>query len=418
MPSLGADMDAGTLVEWFRKPGDVLKRGDIIALVETQKGAIEIEVFDDGVLGPIAVQPGHKVPVGAVLAKILEPGERLAPEERTPPPSPAVGAPGPVVTTPPGPSAEARQGRASAKPTEPKPAVSAAAPGAVLGRSSATAAGQPGEPKVTPAARARAAAAGLDITGVAPGASGIVGLAEVAAAIPSEVPVSVPARKGLDLGEMRKAIAAAMSRSHREIPHFWVSRTIDVTDLFAWLEAENARRPVASRLLYAAPLAKAVALALKDVPELNGHFVDGAFRSAEHVHLGIATALRGGGLVAPALHDVETTPLDPLMATLSDLIPRARAGRLRSSEMTDGTATLSNLGEGTSDALMPLIYPPQVAIVGCGAVVWRPWIVGGSVVARRVMTVTLAADHRVSDGRRGSQFLSRMDDHLQKPEAL
>ena len=279
-----------------------------------------------------------------------------------------------------------------------------------------------GRAKVTPVARRRATEAGIDLAAVAAGADGVVGLKEVEAAgrtaPEGRAPAAAPRRIGIDLGEMRKAIAAAMSRSHREIPHYWVSQTIDVTSLFDWLEAENARRPVASRLLYAAPLAKAVALALKEIQPLNGHFANDAFVPAEKVHLGVATALRGGGLVAPALHDVDALPLDEVMAGLADMIPRARAGRLRSSELTDATATLSNLGEGTSDAIMPLIYPPQVAIVGCGAAVLRPWVVDQALVVRRVMTVTVAGDHRVSDGRLASQFLTKLDALLQTPEAL
>ncbi len=389
MPSLGADMDAGTLVEWYKRPGDPLKRGDVIALVETQKGAIEIEVFKDGSLGEIKVSPGQKVPVGAVLATIIEPGETVPPK-----------------------TAGAGELEKAREPAQPTPAPSAPAkkpavappPAAGLTR-----------PSATPAARKRAAEAGLDLKNIAPGADGVIGLREIEAA---GAAAPAPRRRGLDLGEMRKAIAAAMTRSHREIPHYWVSQTIDVTSLFAWLDAENAKRPVASRLLYAALLIKAVALALRDTPELNGHYADDAFTPAEAVHLGIGTALRGGGLVTPALHDVDKLGLDALMAALADLVPRARAGRLRSSELTDGTATFSNLGESTSDLLMPLIYPPQVAIIGCGAAAMRPWVVEGAVVARRLLTVTVAGDHRVSDGRRASQFLSRLDQRLQKPEAL
>jgi pyruvate dehydrogenase E2 component (dihydrolipoamide acetyltransferase) len=272
-----------------------------------------------------------------------------------------------------------------------------------------------GPPKITPAARKRAAERGLDLSAIPRAADGVIGLREIDAA---GAAAPAPRRAGLDLGEMRKAIAAAMARSHRDIPHYWVSQTMDVTSLFAWLEAENARRSVAARLLYAAPLIKAVALALKDTPELNGRYADDTFTPAESVHLGIGTVLRGGGLVAPALHDVDKLALDALMAALADLVPRARAGRLRSSELTDGTATFSNLGEGTSDLMMPLIYPPQVAIIGCGAAAMRPWVVEGVVVVRRLLTVTVAGDHRVSDGRRASHFLSRLDQRLQKPEAL
>jgi pyruvate dehydrogenase E2 component (dihydrolipoamide acetyltransferase) len=397
MPSLGADMDAGTLVEWYKKPGDAVKRGDIIALVETQKGAIEIEIFNDGTVADLKVGPGQKVPVGTVLATIVEPGEAK------PKPLPAP------------PRAEP-----AAKPAEPAPAPPpvAAPPRAVVPPPPAAAparAAKAGRPKVTPAALKRAVETGVDLATVAPAADGVIGLREVEAAGAAR---PAPRKPGLDLGEMRKAIAAAMSRSHREIPHYWVSQTIDVTPLFDWLEAENAKRPVAARLLYAAPLMKAVALALKETPQLNGHYVGDVFTPAESVHLGVATSLRGGGLVAPALHDVEKLGIDALMAALADLVPRARAGRLRSSELTDATATFSNLGEGTSDSLMPLIYPPQVAIIGCGAAAMRPWVVDNAVVARRLLNATVAGDHRVSDGRRASQFLSRLDQLLQKPEDL
>jgi len=400
MPSLGADMDTGTLVEWYKKPGDLLKRGDVIALVETQKGAIEIEVFNDGRLGDIMVNPGQKVPVGAVLATITEPGDAraaaLPPEQR---------APSSLVETPPASVAVPRIPREPPLPSPPSTQL--------LEPTSPSASGV--RAKVTPAARVRADAAGLDLAVISPGPDGVIGLREVEGA---RTVRSTPRKSGLDLGEMRKAIAAAMARSHREIPHYWVSQTIDTTALFDWLEAANSKRPVASRLLYAAPLIKAVGLALKETPELNGHYVDDVFKPSNSVHLGIATALRGGGLVAPALHDVDVLDLDVIMAALADLIPRVRAGRLRSSELTDATATFSNLGEGTSESLMPLIYPPQVAIIGCGAAALRPWVVDGAIVAHRLLTVTIAGDHRVSDARRASQFLSRLDRLLQTPEAL
>jgi pyruvate dehydrogenase E2 component (dihydrolipoamide acetyltransferase) len=397
MPSLGADMDAGTLVEWFRKPGDTVKRGDIIALVETQKGAIEIEIFNDGTVADLKVGPGQKVPVGTVLATIMESGEPKPKPPSTPPRAEPVAKPAEPAPAPPPVAAPPR----AVVPPPPVAALARVAGG--------------GRPKVTPAALQRAMEMGVDLTAVAPAADGVIGLREVEAAGTTR---RAPRKPGLDLGEMRKAIAAAMSRSHREIPHYWVSQMIDVTPLFDWIDAENAKRSVAARLLYAAPLMKAVALALKATPQLNGHYVDDVFRPAESVHLGVATSLRGGGLVAPALHDVDAMALDALMAALADLVPRTRAGRLRSSELTDGTATFSNLGEGTSDSLMPLIYPPQVAIVGCGAAMMRPWVVDGAVAARRLLTVTIAGDHRVSDGRRASQFLSRLDQLLQKPEAL
>lgn len=378
MPSLGADMEAGTLVEWFKQPGDRVERGDIIALVETQKGAIEIEVFNEGTIGEQRVQPGRKVPVGTVLATILGLAEEAPsrPAEKT---------------------IEAREPRLPEQ----------------LAGAGETLAAQP-PVRITPAARRRATALGIPLESLAPGPDGIIGLDQV----PLGPKRETGPRRGLDLDEMRKAIGAAMVRSHREIPHYWVVHAMDVTALFEWLEAQNALRPIERRLLYVAPLMKAVALALKQVPELNGHYQEGVFRPSPAVHMGIATALRGGGLIAPAIRDTDSKGVDELMSAIAELVPRARLGRLRSSEMSDGTVTLSILGEGSADTVFPLIYPPQVAIIGCGAASLRPWVTGGVVSARQVIQVTLAGDHRVSHGRHAAQFLTCLCELVSHPEAL
>lgn len=397
MPSLGADMEAGTLVEWFKQPGEAIRKGDIVALVETQKGAIEIEVFNEGILVEHRISAGQKVPVGTVIASIAEPGETVV--ERKPAPLPAtIVAPEPV-SAPPEPSTVGPQ----PAETEMKAAIAGA------------------QAMVSPVARRRADELGLDLTSVVPGRAGVIGLAEVeAAAVQAERPQrALPTpRGGLDLAQMRKAIAAAMVRSHRDIPHYWVSHTIDATRLMGWVEAENARRPMTERLLYAAPLLKAVALALKDVGELNGRFEDEAFKPSAEIHVGVATALRGGGLVAPAIRNVDSLDLTSLMAKLADLVPRARAGRLRSSEMTDATITLSNLGEASADSVLPLIYPPQVAIIGCGSIRPMAWAVDDAIAVRQVMTITVAGDHRVNNGRHAGQFLTRLGTLLNAPEAL
>jgi pyruvate dehydrogenase E2 component (dihydrolipoamide acetyltransferase) len=379
MPALGADMDWGIVTEWLKQPGDALKRGDIIAVVETQKGAIEIEVFEDGILDTIKVEPGRKVPVGEVLATIRGPGEAEAAPEVAPPVS------------------------EEPKPSAPVLAAEPAAP-------------TPEGFRVTPAARREAEQRGIDLASLVPGPDGVIGLSEIEAVAPTPTRAAGP--KGLDLDEMRKAIAAAMARSKREIPHYYVSRVIDVGPMMDWLKEENARRSVEARLLYVVTLLKATALALKKTPQLNGRFEDGVFRPSEAIHIGAATAIRGGGLIAPAIHDVDTLDLNQLMDSLRDLVVRVRGGRLRSSEMMDQTVTLSNLGEGTADAIYPVIYPPQVAIIGCGAIVERPWIVDGMVVPRKLISVSVAGDHRVSDGRVAAQFLNRLDTLLGAPEKL
>ncbi|HMN38409.1 MAG TPA: dihydrolipoamide acetyltransferase family protein [Hyphomicrobium sp.] len=384
LPSLGADMDEGTLIEWLKKPGDVVKRGDVVAVVETQKGAMELEVFTDGVIENLLVKPGTRIPVGKAMATIRSADEPSGRDLESSGLEVAPRAPG-----------------ATAKAAD----EAHAAP--------APAAPQPHRP-ITPAARRRAEELGVDPDMLSPEPGGIVGLQEVeAAARKAKAPSS-----GIATDEMRRAIGAAMARSHREIPHYYVSSTINVSRMLDWLQDENSKRPVPARLLYAAPLVRAIALAVSKVPDLNGRFMDGQFEPSSAVNIGVAIALRKGGLIAPAILGVEGLGLDEIMQRLRDLVARVRGGRLRSSEMTEGTITLSNLGEDTADTILPLIYPPQTAIVGCGRIAERPWVCEGRVVAARAMTITVAGDHRVSDGRRAALFLNHLDALLQKPDSL
>jgi pyruvate dehydrogenase E2 component (dihydrolipoamide acetyltransferase) len=217
---------------------------------------------------------------------------------------------------------------------------------------------------------------------------------------------------------MREAIGALMARSKREIPHYYLELQIDMSAALAWLHEENLRRPVTGRLLPSALLLSAVAGAVAQMPEMNGFWIDGAFQPGGGVHLGVAISLRGGGLIAPALHDADKMSLDELMAGTRDLVQRARAGRLRSSEMSDPTITVTNLGDRGVDLVHGVIYPPQVALVGFGAIRERPWATAGMLGVRPVVIATLAADHRASDGHAGGRLLALIDHRLQKPEEL
>jgi pyruvate dehydrogenase E2 component (dihydrolipoamide acetyltransferase) len=209
-----------------------------------------------------------------------------------------------------------------------------------------------------------------------------------------------------------------MTRSNRDIPQFHLVTTVDMSRALQWLAAENERRPVTARLLPGVLFLKAVALALRDVPELNAVWADGTVKLNPDIHVGVAISLRGGGLVAPALRHTDQQTLDDLMANFRDLVQRARKGSLRSSEVTDATITVTSLGDTGVEAVFGLIYPPQVGLVGFGKTVERPWSVEGQIVSRPLVTVTLAADHRVLDGHRGSVFLAAIDKLLQEPEKL
>ncbi len=545
MPSLGADMDAGRLLEWYVKPGDTVKRGDIVALVDTDKAAIEVEIFEDGVVGELLVPPGEKVPVGTPLATILAEGEApVAPTTAeapaaVPAATPLAAAAAPAVAsaagTAPGPTAPpattVEPGPPSGPTAPPEPARAPAprppashlppprpAPGATTGATTGTTAvaappeaaqaaapQEPARPLATPAARNHARAHGVDLSAIqGTGKHGVITCQDVEAAAQAalEGPAAAPPpagegrvraspfarrvaeRLGVDLtgvrgtgpegaitwhdveaaggpipsapepparapiagavepapvaqtpaappptiseapadvdryAAMRRAIAAAMGKSKREIPHYYLTQHIDMRAALAWLEEANLARSVTERLLPATMLLKATALAVHDVPEVNGFYRDGGFEPSEAVHLGVGISLRQGGLIAPAIHDADKKDLDTLMADLRDLVKRARSLQLRSSEMTDATITTTMLGDQGVENVYGIIYPPQVALVGFGRVVERPWAENGMVGVRPLIIVTLAADHRASDGHRGGLYLSAIERRLQHPEEL
>jgi pyruvate dehydrogenase E2 component (dihydrolipoamide acetyltransferase) len=217
---------------------------------------------------------------------------------------------------------------------------------------------------------------------------------------------------------MRTAIAAAMARSKREIPHYYLQDQVDVSACERWLAEKNAALPPDSRVLMGALTIKAVASAARRFPAFNGFYRENNFERSQAVHVGIAISIRGGGLAAPALHDTDQLSIDALMSRLRDLVQRTRAGRIRSSEMADPTITVSSLGERGVEALYGVIYPPQVAIVGFGKVVVRPWVVDGAIGPRSVVTITLSGDHRVGDGHAGALFLAEIGKLLQEPDKL
>jgi pyruvate dehydrogenase E2 component (dihydrolipoamide acetyltransferase) len=426
MPSLGADMEAGTLIQWLVKPGDAVKRGDIIAVVDTEKAAIEIEVFAAGVIQTIVVQEGEKVPVGTVLALIRTDGEivpppppvAVKPEEVVPP---LAAAPTPTLRPPPIPpppkpvpprAPQVPSGRLRVSPLAMRTAIE-------LGVDLTTVKGTGPEGAITKAdvERSAATAAPLIVPPLAPPLAPppTAPPVEEAKAVPPAKPAVTPADRH---AAMRRAIAAAMARSKREIPHYYLGTHIEMSRALAWLQAENLKRPVTERLLSSVLLLKAVAVAVHEIPEMNGFWVDGAFKPSAAVHVGVAVSLRQGGLIAPAIHDLDKKSPDDIMGNLRDLVKRVRAGVLRSSEIADATITVTSLGDQGVETVFGIIYPPQVALVGFGKVTEQPWAVNGMVGAKPVVMATLAADHRASDGHRGGLFLAAINRALQEPEKL
>jgi len=317
---------------------------------------------------------------------------------------------------------------APAAPATPAPTVPQAEPAPATHASPATPAthATPATP-ATPATHATHATHATPATHAthATHASRATAAADASAATPAPAPTSAATPGTHDLARqhdrqaaMREAIGALMARSAREIPHYHLGTHVDLARATEFLARHNDTLPVTRRLLPAALLLKATALAARATPAVNGHWRDGALHESERVHLGVAISLRGGGLVAPAIHDADTLKLDDLMTALRDLVERARRGRLRNSEMTDATLTVTNLGERGVETVHGVIYPPQVALVGFGRIVERPWAVDGMLAVRPVVHATLAADHRASDGHAGGLFLRLLDHHLQEPDHL
>ena len=400
MPALGSDMDEGTLDEWFVKPGDKVTRGQIVAVVDTTKAAVEIECWQEGTVNELLIPVGETVQVGTTLATLLAPGERAKKRPRR------------------------RLRPSTSAATKPAAGPSGAPVAAVA---------PPTAPQrrrwVSPAARRLAQSLHVDIDAVSgTGPQGAVtirdvehaaGTVEHAAA--SKEPATKPKAKATPAdraAQMRKSIAAAMSRSKREIPHYYLADEIVLENSLTWLTARNAQRSITERVLPAVLLLKAVALAAQRFGELNGFWRDDRFEPATGVHVGVGISLRGGGLVAPAIHDVPDKKLDELMDDLTDLVARARSFSLRSSEMSDPTITVTNLGDQGVDAVFGIIYPPQVALVGFGQPAQRVCVIDRGIRVVTAVQATLAADHRASDGHRGALFLTAINELLQQPDLL
>jgi pyruvate dehydrogenase E2 component (dihydrolipoamide acetyltransferase) len=395
LPSLGADMEQGKLLQWHVQPGDTVKRGQVVAVVDTSKAAVDVEIWQDGIVHELRVQPGETVPVGAVLALLRAPGETVTTASIALVPAPATTVRAEPVEAQGLPQGERKEGAGSGGPAP-----------------------VPSRPPISPAARKRAKELGIEAEALrGTGPQGVVTLGDVEAAA-AQQKMGVAAAPAERQQAMRRAIAAAMSRSKREIPHYYLSETIPMARALAWLQQRNEGLAITERILPAVLQLKAVALALVRVPALNGFYRDGVFEMSAAVHTGVAIALRGGGLVAPALHDVGSKPLEQLMRELADLVQRARAGSLRSSEMSDPTITVTNLGDQGVESVFGVIYPPQVALVGMGSVAVRPWVDGDAVRALPLLTATLSADHRVTDGHQGALFLAELRELLQQPEKL
>jgi len=380
MPSLGAEMESGFLRELKVNPGDTVKRGDIIAEVETQKGIIEIEVFDEGIVGDLLIKTDEKVPVGTVMTYILTEAEAKTGIHAVPSKKAAV--------------------VKEIKPTEEKiPAT------------------EVHHVRSSPLARKIAEEKGIDLLKIkGSGPDGAITREDVEKAVVEQMaPAATPEKSVSE--NIRTAVAAAMSKSNREIPHYYLQTRVDMTVALKWIAEANKQRAVKDRLLPVVLMIKAVAKALANFPDLNAWWENGLQRK-KAINIGFVVSLRTGGILVPAIHDADKKTPDELMHALSDIIIRARALKLRSSELTDSTITITSLGEGSVETVFGVIYPPQVALIGFGGITEEPWAEKGMLDVRSILTISLSADHRATDGNTGSQFLTAVKNYLQQPAQL
>lgn len=393
MPSLGSQMIEAKLVKWLVEPGDTVHKGDIIGEIDTEKGLIDIEIFEDGIITDLVAKEGETIPVGSVMA-IID-GEKRSETTK---------------------GVMHKQEKAEARKN-----------GGIKQPAPAEKGKERSQVKASPLARRVAEDLHVDLSRVqGSGPTGTIHRKDVEA-FAEQSKADETFEKELEMAEelsaagkksMRQSIAAAMSRSNREIPHYYLESEIDMKAVLDWLEEMNKKRPVNERLMPPMLQIKAVANALAEVPELNGFWTDEAMHVEEGIHIGFAISLRQGGLVIPSILNADMKSLEEIRPEFVDLVTRAREGHLRSRELSSATITITSLGERGAEKVYGVIYPPQVALVGFGKIAERPRAIGDTLGIRPVMSAVLAGDHRATDGHTGSRFLEKLNEQLQHPEAL
>lgn len=401
MPSLGTDMTEGRVTEWLVRPGDHVERGQIVVIVETDKSDIEVEVFQPGTVAELLVTEGEMVPVGTAIALIATESAAPVAVPREP-----VEAPRPAVVTQ----------AATSHVTSPVlrrladelhvdvTHLHGSGPGGRIQRQDVIgASATPARGRFTPRAKRLLERSGLDRSHFPDRAvvSGDDVVRELARSGPAD---SAPTR-----GEtMRQRIAQLMARSWAEIPHYHVAKRLDLSTMLDSLRERNESRSLSERVLPAAVLLCASARAAVAVPECNGWWRDGRLETASGVRLAVVLSLREGGIVVPAIADAQELTTIEMMARLSELVQRARHGRLRGSDLVEASITVTNLGDRGAESVYGVIHPPQVALVGFGSIHDEAWPDAGELTIRPTVHASLAGDHRASDGLAGSRFLAQL----------
>ena len=386
MPALEMAQETGKLLAWRKKEGDRVSKGEPLLEIETDKAVVEVEAPADGILAGIKASEGSDIPVGQTIAWIVAPGE-------TPPTATAAAAP----------SARA----ASHATTAPSPAPVVAA------------SESPSAIKISPKARRLAKELGVDLASVrgsGPGGEILASDIQAATAASAVEPTSDQIEKPTSFGNI---MAERTTHSWTTVPHFFVTRDIDATELNAYRDRLLGNNEDASqtRISHTDLLVALVSRVLLKHPRLNASWSADGIRLHGHVHMGIAIAVKDG-VVAAVIHNAHAAPVTEITAQRLELAERARAGKLRPADIADATFTISNLGMYKVDQFSAIITPPQAAILAVGSIADRVVAVEGKPAIRPMMTLTVSCDHRVADGARAAQFLNDVAEALREPAKL
>jgi len=439
LPKLGQTMEEATVETWRVKEGDVVKRGDVLLEITTDKATLEVESFVEGTVRKILAEEGRVLPVNAVLALVGEPEDEL-PEDLDALMAAATSQPGAgdsveatprVAATVQGRESEAEipapRGRIFISPRARRLArernvgfrfLSGSGPnGRIVEKDVLAHVDRISELRITPTAREIACQKDVDLTRVkGTGPSGRITKSDVLAAAETQ---AAPRADLIPLTPMRRIVAERMSQSKREIPHFYLMMDVDMTEAVAYrqnLNAELAARGHA-KVAFHDLVTKACAMTFRDYPQMNCVWEGDAIRLRREVNIGLAVAL-DNGLIVPVVRDADRLSLEQIAAESSRLIARARGKRLTPDEYEGGCFTISNLGMFDVDAFVPVINPGESAILGLGRIVEKAVVRNGGIHIRAMMTVVLAADHRAADGATSARFLKRVKDLLEAPENL
>jgi len=428
MPALELAQETGKVLRWIKAPGDMVRKGDALVEIETDKVTVEIESPAAGVLRDVTAQEGDVIPVGQPIAMIYAPGESAVST-----PSPPVRGQGE------GPRpADANGDRVKASPLARKLAAEHGVDLAeiksssgkiekadvlahVERRAAASASASAGAAArlapASPKARRLAAERGLDLRALrGSGPSGAILAADLPAAAASVSTTARPeAARGDGVSHIWRIMADRMTASWTSAPHFYLVREVTVSRLVTW--RERASKQSGARITYTDLLVRLVAATLAQHPAANASWKDGGILRNAEINIGLAVAIEDG-LVVPVLHRADTLTLKDIAARREDLVARAQAGKLRPADIGGGSFTISNLGMYGVDAFNAIVNPPQAAILAVGRIADRVIAVNGQPAVQPTMVLTLSCDHRALDGARGAQFLGALAELIEEPLAL